>query len=236
MFSERTSGSTIYNSLAQIRSVRNSTAWLSTGDNPVELLSFVEEGRYWPELRRCYGLGRDETFFGTLYICWGGAGWIALSLMAYPSINLPHKMFGVFPPPRPGALQQTQCVASDDVFMAPHSRHKPEGSPVPTSNRCQDLVIPWPKITDQAWQFILPLSQDGRHTFRSPATRNTIRSRSKANMNRRTWAKGFQLNIPANYFPGDDPSPTLHWCAGEATPTWLFAKLAELLRIPAFTP
>ena len=114
-------------------------------------------------------------------------------------------MFGVFPH-RVLERYHKLMRGFDDVFMAPHSRH--------TEVRRADIEkVPDLHIlaeSDQAGIYIAA-SRDGRHTFvtgHSEYDPLTLKGEYE-----RDRGKGLPIQVPANYFPGDDPSqpPLVRW-------------------------
>jgi homoserine O-succinyltransferase len=189
-----------YRSFAQVRR-RKFDGLVITGA-PVEHLDF-EEVDYWPEL--CEIMDWAETnVFATMYICWGAQA----ALYHYhgvPKYPLPEKMFGVFPH-RVLDRHHRLMRGFDDEFLAPHSRH--------TEIRRADVDrIPGLVVlaeSEKAGLYIIA-SRDGRkvfitgHSEYDPPTLKTEYDRD--------IGKGLSIEIPANYFPNDDPSrpPVVRW-------------------------
>jgi homoserine O-succinyltransferase/O-acetyltransferase len=169
---------------------------------PVEQLPF-EEVDYWSELQAVMDWSCDNVF-STLFICWGAQAGL-YHQYGIPKYPLPKKMFGVFPH---NILRQNLPLfrGFDDVFYAPHSRH--------TEIRREDILqVPQVELlseSDIAGVYIVG-SRDGRqiyvtgHSEYDPLTLKTEYDRD--------IKKGLPINIPANYFPGDDPSrePVVRW-------------------------
>jgi homoserine O-succinyltransferase/O-acetyltransferase len=169
---------------------------------PVEQLPF-EEVDYWSELQAVIDWS-CENVFSTLFICWGAQAGL-YHLYGIPKYPLPKKMFGVFPHK---ILRENLPLfrGFDDVFYAPHSRH--------TEIRREDILqVPEVELlseSDIAGVYIVG-SLDGRqiyvtgHSEYDPLTLKTEYDRD--------IKKGLPINIPANYFPNDDPSrePLVRW-------------------------
>ena len=169
---------------------------------PVEQLPF-EEVDYWAELREVMDWSKTHAF-STLHVCWGAQAGLYhhFGVGKYP---LPKKMFGVFPhrvlEPHSEILR-----GFDEVFPAPHSRH--------TEVRAAD-VREVPALTvlaesDEAGLY-LAASRDGRQVFvtgHPEYDRDTL----KAEYDRHV-ARGLPIEVPKNYFPGDDPArpPMMSW-------------------------
>jgi homoserine O-succinyltransferase/O-acetyltransferase len=169
---------------------------------PVELLPF-EEVDYWPELTALLDWA-ESNVFSMLYICWGAQAGLYYHF-GIPKYQLPRKMFGIF---RHQVHDRYHKLMRgfDDVFLAPHSRH--------TEVRRADIEqVPDLQIlaeSDEAGIYIVA-SRDGRHTFvtgHSEYDPLTLKGEYD-----RDNGKGLSINVPANYFPGDDPSqpPLVRW-------------------------
>ena len=189
-----------YKSFAQVKP-RKFDGLIITGA-PVEQMPF-EQVDYWPEL--CTILDWAGTnVYATLYICWGAQAGLH-HRYGVPKYPLPRKMFGVFPhkvlDPHNRLMR-----GFDDVFMAPHSRH--------TTVRRADLESV-PDLTilaesEEAGVYIAA-SRDGRHVFiTGHAEYDPLTLKSEYD---RDIGKGLPIHIPANYYPGNDPSrqPLVSW-------------------------
>jgi homoserine O-succinyltransferase len=191
---------THYKSFAQVRR-QKFDGFIITGA-PVELLPF-EEVDYWPELTDILNWA-ETNVFSMLYICWGAQAGL-YHHYGIPKYTLPEKMFGVFPH-RVFDRYHKLMRGFDDVFLAPHSRH--------TEIRRADIErVPDLQIlaeSEEAGVYIVA-SRDGRHTFvtgHSEYDPLTLKAEYD-----RDVAKGLPIRVPANYFPGDDPSqpPLVRW-------------------------
>ncbi len=171
---------------------------------PVELLPF-EKVDYWKKL--CDVLEWSKTnVTSTLHICWGAqAGlYYHYGIQKYP---LPKKIFGVFDhhitDPKVPLVR-----GFDDVFPAPHSRY--------TENSLQDLrnhpdlfVLAWSEIAGSN----IVVSADNRQIF--IAGHLEYNPHTLKNEYERDRKKGIEIDLPKNYFPGNDPSkePVIRWRA-----------------------
>ena len=191
---------THYKSFAQVK--RQKFDGLIITGAPVEQLPF-EEVDYWPELKDIMDWAGTNVF-ACLYICWGAQAGLyhRYSIPKYP---LPRKMFGVFPH---RVLERNNKLMRgfDDVFFAPHSRYTEVRRA--DIERVPDLVIL--AESKEAGIYIVA-SQDGRHTFvtgHSEYDPLTLKGEYD-----RDLGKGLSIHIPANYFPGDNPSepPLVRW-------------------------
>lgn len=169
---------------------------------PVEQLPF-EEVDYWDELSGIIDWA-ETNVESTLYICWGAQAGL-YRRYGIPKYDLPRKMFGVF---EHRVLSATEKLLRgfDDIFLAPHSRHTEIRRP--DIEKVNDLQIL--AESDQAGVYILG-TKDGRHIFvtgHSEYDPLTLKSEYDRDVN-----KGLPINVPQNYYPGDDPSrpPHVRW-------------------------
>lgn len=169
---------------------------------PVETLPF-DDVDYWPELKQIMDWA-ETNVYSTFYVCWGAQAGL-YHRYGIPKYDLPRKMFGVF---EHRTLVPTEKLMRgfDDVFLAPHSRH--------TEIRREDLEkVPEIQIlseSDDAGIYMVG-TRDGRHIFitgHSEYDPLTLKAEYD-----RDVKKGLPINIPRNYFPGDDPSkpPQVRW-------------------------
>jgi homoserine O-succinyltransferase len=189
-----------YKSFAQVR--RQKFDGLIITGAPVEQIPF-EEVDYWPELKDIMDWA-DTNVFSKLYICWGAQAGLHYRY-GIPKYPLPRKMFGVFP----------HCVLDpcnklmrgfDDVFLAPHSRHT-EVRRVDIEHVANLSIL---AESDEAG-IIIVASKDGRNTYVTGHLEYdplTLKGEYE-----RDVSKGLPIHIPANYYPGDDPSqpPLVRW-------------------------
>lgn len=169
---------------------------------PVEQIPF-EEVDYWPELCRFFDWANTHVY-STLSICWGAqaALYYYYNIPKYP---LQKKMFGIF---EHCPLHQSHRLLRgfDERFFVPHSRHtcvrKEDIEAV------DDLII----LTESAEAGVhLIASRDNRRFFvtgHGEYDRETLSEEYY-----RDFDKGLPIEVPAHYFPGDDPSktPPLTW-------------------------
>lgn len=169
---------------------------------PVEQMEF-EEVEYWDEL--CEIMEWTKTHVhSTFHICWGAqAGlYYHYGIKKYP---LDKKMFGIFPH-KVDYKKSILFRGSDDVFMVPHSRH--------TEIRAEDIkAVKELKIlstSDEAGVYAVS-TKKGKQIFitgHSEYDRDTL-----ANEYFRDLAADKPIEIPKNYFPGDNPkkAPLVTW-------------------------
>lgn len=189
-----------YTTFDQIRS-RHFDGLIITGA-PVEKLEF-EDVDYWPEL--CAIMEWSKTnVHSTLHICWGAQAGIYYHY-GVPKHSLPAKMFGVF---EHRVVKNTSPLVRgfDDRFMAPHSRFTevraadiqahPELELVAVSDEAGVYIA---KSTDSANFFVFGHPEYDRETLGAEYARDI--------------ARGMDIAVPANYFPGDDPAaaPRSSW-------------------------
>lgn len=169
---------------------------------PVELMEF-EEVTYWNELVDIMEWSKKNVY-STFHICWGAqAGlYYHYGIRKYP---LNEKLFGVF---RHRICKPNTMLLRgfDEYFYAPHSRH--------TEIKREDVekVSELDILSDseEAGIYIIK-TRGGRQVFvtgHSEYDRDTLKSEYE-----RDIAKGLDIKIPKNYFPGDDPSniPVVTW-------------------------
>jgi homoserine O-succinyltransferase len=169
---------------------------------PVEHLPF-EEVTYWKELQEILDWAEHHVF-STLFICWAAQAclWHFYGIPKYP---LPQKMFGVF---RHRLTDDKLPIfrGFDDEYMVPHSRH--------TEIRRSDLEkVPELSILSESEEsgVNLVIGRKGRQIF---ITGHLEYSRYTLDGEyRRDRAKNLPIDVPANYYPGDDPSrpPVMQW-------------------------
>ena len=169
---------------------------------PVEHLPF-EEVDYWPELCGIMEWSRSHVH-STMHICWGAqAGlYYHYGIQKQP---LEKKLFGVFPH-RSEYRESMLLRGFDDVFMVPHSRH--------TTVRREDIeAVPSLQIlasSDEAGVCIVR-NRQGRQFFMMG--HSEYDARTLENEYLRDVKAGKPIDVPKNYYPGDDPSkePIVSW-------------------------
>lgn len=169
---------------------------------PVETMEF-EEVEYWEELCRIMEWSKSHVT-STFHICWGAQAGLYhhYGIRKFP---LEKKLFGVFE----HKLDHKHAIlfrGFDDTFMVPHSRH--------TTCRREDIeAVPELKIlasSQEAGVYVASTDQ-GRQIFvtgHSEYDANTLR-----NEYLRDKAAGLPIEVPKNYFPGDDDTrePVVKW-------------------------
>jgi len=169
---------------------------------PVEQLPF-EEVDYWRELREVMDWSTTHVF-STLHVCWGAQAGLYhhFGVRKHP---LARKMFGVF---RHRVLEPHSEILRgfDEEFPAPHSRHtEVRAAEVRAAGGLRVLAE-----SDEAGLY-LAASRDGRQVFvtgHPEYDRDTLKAEYD-----RDVARGLPIDVPRNYFPGDDPTrpPLMTW-------------------------
>ncbi|SHN79972.1 homoserine O-acetyltransferase MetA [Desulfitobacterium chlororespirans] len=169
---------------------------------PIEQMPF-EEVDFWPELQKIMDWSKANVF-STLFICWGAQAGL-YHFFGVPKYPLPAKMFGVFP----HTLNRRDIRllrGFDDIFYVPHSRH--------TEVRKEDIVkVPELEIFSESEESGVYLvgTKGGRQIFvtgHSEYDPYTLKAEYD-----RDISYELPINIPQNYYPGDDPRqmPVVRW-------------------------
>ena len=211
--SKHTSASHINKFYTTFEAVRNMyfDGLIITGA-PVETMEF-EEVSYWEELASIMEWSKTHVH-STFHICWGAQAGLYYHYGIQKYI-LDKKISGVF---KHRMLNPKSRLfrGFDDEFMAPHSRH--------TEVRAEDIEkIPELKImadSEEAGVYIVG-NQSGSQFFvmgHSEYDANTL-----AHEYFRDLDKGMNPEVPAHYFPDDDPTkqPKVTW---RAHGTWIYSN------------
>jgi len=169
---------------------------------PVENLPF-EEVDYWKELEAILNWSSTNVF-STLHICWGAQAGL-YHHYGVPKYPLPKKMFGVYH--HEILAPQEQIVRGfDEDFPAPHSRL--------TGILREDVLnaggLRLVAESPEAGVYLV-VSEDGRRVFvtgHPEYDRLTLKAEYE-----RDVARGLPIEVPKDYFPGDDPAakPGVTW-------------------------
>ena len=179
---------------------------------PVELMSF-EEVEYWPELCEIMAWSRTHVH-STFHICWGAQAGLYYHYGIQKYV-LEKKVSGVYEH-RLLTPKSRLFRGFDDVFYCPHSRR--------TEVRAEDIAkVPQLRImadspeagvyivgsTDDSQFFVMGHSEYDADTLRREYVRDV--------------GKGLNPEVPAHYFPEDDPSrePVMNW---RSASTWLYSN------------
>ena len=181
---------------------------------PVEHMDF-EQVDYWPEL--CEIMEWSKTHVtSTFHICWGAQAGLYYHY-GIQKYQLDRKMFGVFP----HTLDYKRSIlfrGFDDVFAVPHSRH--------TGNRREDIeAVPALKILASSEEsgVAVVATERGRQIFVTGHFEYDADTLAKEYF--RDKNAGLDIDVPKNYFPGDDDTkePVVTWrsCANLIYSNWL---------------
>ncbi|WP_312641740.1 homoserine O-succinyltransferase [Hydrogenoanaerobacterium sp.] len=165
---------------------------------PVEQMPF-EEVDYWPELCRIMEWSKTNVY-STFHICWGAqAGlYYHYGIGKHP---LESKMFGIFQH-RNLCPNHMLMRGFDETFVAPHSRHTGISQEDITAEPRLELL----SCSDIAGPYLIA-SRDNRRIFvtgHSEYDRDTLQKEYTRDID-----KGLSIDVPVNYFPGDDPAHTV---------------------------
>jgi len=170
---------------------------------PVEQMDF-EEVAYWPELAEIMEWSNSHVY-STLHICWGAQAGLYYHY-GIPKYDVPDKVFGIFA----HSMTYTKPVklfrGFDDIFQIPHSRY--------TEVRREDILANKNlRLLSESYESGVYAVSDlcGRKIFvtgHSEYDDNTLRDEYLRDVD-----KGLPIEMPKNYFPGDDPSkdPLVTW-------------------------
>jgi len=169
---------------------------------PVEHLEFREVD-YWDELEEIMDWSVHNVF-STFYMCWGAQAGL-YHHYGIPKYPLKEKMFGIFP--HSVKRKNVRLFRGfDDIFYVPHSRH--------TEIRRSDIEkVPDLEILSESKEagVYIVASKDERKIFvtgHSEYDALTLKSEYD-----RDIAKGFDIRVPRNYYPDDNPNltPIVKW-------------------------
>jgi len=181
---------------------------------PVELLKF-EEVDYWNELKQIMDWAEHQVT-STLFICWAAQAGLYYHY-GIPKYELPQKMFGIFT----HTLNNPKAPivrSFDDEFLVPHSRH--------TEIRREDIIkVPRLEIVSESAIAGVYLVRDVEKSRIFVTGHSEYDAETLKEEYERDLAKGMDIQIPYQYFPGDDPSqiPPMRWKshAGLLFSNWL---------------
>ena len=140
----------------------------------------------------------------TFHICWGAQSGLYYHFGLQKTI-LKEKMFGVF---KQKVLNRKVPLVRgfDDYFYIPHSRHTTVPSEI--IHNCEALVV---MAESEEAGVLLAMTEGGKQVFvmgHPEYDRYTLK-----NEYFRDKDKGLPIQLPRNYFPGDDDTkrPNLQW-------------------------
>jgi len=169
---------------------------------PVENMEF-EEVTYWKELKSIMEWSLSNVY-STFHICWGAQAGLYYHF-GIPKYPLEKKMFGVFP--HRVNIKHTKLLRGfDDEFYVPHSRYTEVLRSAIEKVSEVDIL----SESDEAGVYLVK-SKGGRlifatgHSEYDPLTLKTEYDRD--------IGKGLNIDVPKNYYPGDDPTmdPIVRW-------------------------
>jgi len=189
-----------YKTFDQLKS-RNYDGMIFTGA-PVEMLPF-EEVTYWKELTEIFDWSKQHVT-SSLFICWAAQAGL-YHFYGVPKYLLSKKMFGVF---KHQNLNDTLPIfrGFDDEYFVPHSRHTEVLEE--DIRKISELNI----VSKSAESGVnMVMTPDGRQFFvtgHSEYSRYTLDTEYK-----RDVKKKLPIEIPANYYPDNDPEkePLMRW-------------------------
>ena len=164
---------------------------------PIEQLPF-EEVDYWDELRQIFDWSRTNVF-GLFNLCWGAQAAL-YHFYKIPKYPLPRKAFGVF---EHQVLNTASvlCRGLNDTLRIPVSRH--------TENHRADIEPHASlEILMESAETGIALVHD--HALNHVHMFNHLEYDSDTldAEYRRDVARGDAIQVPAHYYPGDDPAKT----------------------------
>ncbi len=161
---------------------------------PVEQIPF-EQVDYWEDLCRIMDYAKKKVFC-TLYICWGAQAGL-YHLYGVQKHLLEKKLFGVFPHSRTTNADPL-LRGFDDIFPIPHSRH--------TGINIEDI------LAEKSLTILAQSPLSGPSIIKSSDNRSVFimghleyDANTLADEYWRDKNKGLAIDIPQNYFPGDNP-------------------------------
>lgn len=171
---------------------------------PVENLEF-EEVNYWSEICEIFDWARTHVT-STFFICWAAQAGL-YHYYGVPKYKLDKKMFGIFEHTVSESSNRNPIFRGfDDVFYVPHSRN----SEVRREDveKKADLTIM--SESEEAGVYMV-MARGGREFFvtgHSEYAANTLDTEY-----RRDLDKGLPIDMPKNYYKGDDPEndPLVRW-------------------------
>ena len=170
---------------------------------PIEQIPF-EQVAYWPELCEIMEWSKTHVF-STLHICWGAQAGLYYHY-GIPKYILGQKMFGVFPHKLSSDKQEKLFRGFDDVFYVPHSRHT-ELRHADIEQHSQLTIL-----SESEESGVYAVTDEERRNFFITGHLEYDPLTLKAEYDRDV-SQGLPIQIPVNYYPGDDPNrdPVVIW-------------------------
>ena len=171
---------------------------------PVETIPF-EEVDYWNELANVIDYSAKNTW-STLHICWGAQAGL-YRRYGIGKYILPKKHFGVYPH-KINEVHSPLFRGFDDEFLAPQSRH----TSIDRKAAANERALTIQSETAEGGVFIAT-AREGREVYVTGHLEYDPLTLDREY--KRDLGKGLTIEIPGNYYPGDDPSrqPLVRWRA-----------------------
>jgi len=189
-----------YKTFDQLKS-HNYDGMIFTGA-PVEMLPF-EEVTYWKELTEIFEWSRVHVT-SSMFICWAAQAGLH-HFYGIPKYLLPEKMFGVF---KHRNLNDKLPIfrGFDDEYYVPHSRHTEVLEA--DIEKVKELKIVSKSDESGVNMVMTPNGRQFFVTGHSEYSRFTLDTEYK-----RDVKKNLPIQIPANYYPDNDPNkePVMRW-------------------------
>ena len=169
---------------------------------PVEHLPF-EDVTYWEEMKEIMDWASHHVF-STLFICWAAQAGL-YHYYGIPKYSLEKKMFGVFKHTHSGGGLPI-FRGFDDEFFVPHSRH----TEIREADILKNKELKILSKSEKAGVNMV-VANKGRQLF---ITGHTEYSRYTLDAEyKRDVAKNLPIDIPANYYPENNPDnkPLMRW-------------------------
>jgi homoserine O-succinyltransferase len=171
---------------------------------PIETMPF-EKVDYWRELTAIFDWAQENVFRG-FYICWGAQAALH-HFHGVPKHELERKMFGVFRHRLTG-VRSSLLIGFNDEFSIPVSRH--------TEVRREDIPDkPGLRILAESPVSGVCLMEDLPHQAIYMFNHLEYDADTLKGEYERDIDAGAEIQLPQNYFPGDDPEqpPVNQWRA-----------------------
>ncbi len=169
---------------------------------PVEMLEF-EDVSYWDEIKKVFDWARVHVT-STLYICWASQAAL-YHFFGVSKIPLDSKLFGVF---KHEARDKRHPLfrGFDDEFYIPHSRH----TTIAEADLADVEGLTVLAESPEAGMAILA-SRGGREFYLTGHSEYSPRTLHEEYI--RDMEKGLPIDMPENYYQGDDPKnvPVVRW-------------------------
>ena len=191
---------TFYKDFNDIRN-QNYDGMIITGA-PVEKLHF-EEVDYWNELVEIFDWAHKHVT-STLYICWAALAGL-YHFYQIPKYPLDKKLFGVFAHHKHDEKNPI-FRGFDDIFHVPHSRYSEVRKADIEKNEALTIL----SESEEAGVYMV-MDRGGWESFMKGLSEY---SALKLDIEyRRDKAKGLDIAVPRNYYPGDNPQnrPIVNW-------------------------